>query len=324
MIQLSMLNVDNFVHTFVQNLSLKLEFPVCKNHSKITFIKYVDKAYRIKHRSSFAVEKIRKIDVQQNLDFSNERNILYFMNENASFFDKLNSLSNKQILASHLNNINARILQKAKAKKRNIENIKKMELKVLNKNISCKKKVKASIRHKLCELKTEVLPRFHRDKNINLQTNTKSNFNEAAIIEDNDRICNESTHPNSYKSIDRFEPKYGDRKTLIKNNWSKNLIDITKEEIETARKILWFHAKDIEFLRRKLHVSLYIAKNKNYGVDTSNRMIYNQLLCHHAILCLIEPSDKVFVLVEDDLTLVIKKYLLQGYNYHFECQRIIL
>ncbi|XP_078050650.1 uncharacterized protein LOC144477079 isoform X2 [Augochlora pura] len=269
---------------------------------------------------TFSVEKIRKIDVQQNLDFSNERSIQNFIKENAGFFDKLNSLSNKQILTSHLNNINTRILQKTKAKKRNIENIKKMELKVSNKNISCKEKVRATVRHKLRESKTEVLPRLERDKNIHRKTNTKSK-SAKAVIENNNKFCNESTRFDSYKSIYSFVPKYGNRKTLIKNNWLENLIDVTKEEIETARKILWFHAKDTEFLRRKLHVSLYIAKNKDYDVDTSNRMIYNQILCHHAILCLIEPSDKVFVLVEDDLTFVIKKYLSQGYNYHFEYQR---
>lgn len=50
-------------------------------------------------------------------------------------------------------------------------------------------------------------------------------------------------------------------------------------------------------------------------------MNYNKILCHHAILCLIEPSKKAVVLFEDDLSVVIRRYLLYGYKYNFEFQR---
>lgn len=55
-----------------------------------------------------------------------------------------------------------------------------------------------------------------------------------------------------------------------------------------------------------------------------NQIRYNQLLCRHAILSLIEPSEKAFVLFEDDLSVVIEKYLSQGYKYHFEFQRYFI
>ncbi|XP_076278939.1 uncharacterized protein LOC143208395 isoform X1 [Lasioglossum baleicum] len=314
MIQLSMLNVDKFVHTFIQNLGLRIEKPVCRNLNKITFIKYVDEAYRIKDRLLFALEKIKEINIQQNLDFSNERDVRYFIEEHTRLSDKLNSWSNRQILASHLKNINIKILQKVKARKRNTETMKKVEVKLSNKNLSCKRKVRTNLRNKLYESKSNVSPRFHRDT---CKTNKCS---KAVIIENNNTFSHDFTCPNSCKSFDISRTKSDNLKTLIKNNLTKNLIDV-KKEVEMARKILWFHANDTEFLKRKLHVSLYISKNGNYDADTSNRIMYNQLLCHHAILCLIEPSDKAFVLIENDLSAVIKKYLLQGYDYHFECQR---
>ncbi|XP_076643074.1 uncharacterized protein LOC143353545 isoform X2 [Halictus rubicundus] len=315
MIQLSMLNVDKFVHTFIQNLGLRIESPVCKNRNKITFINYVDKTYRIKDRLLFAVEKIKEINIQQNLDFSDERNVRYFIEEHTSLSDKLNSWNNKQILSSHLKNINTKILQKVKARKRNNETIKKVEVKLSNKNLSCKRKVRTNLRNKLFESKSNVSPRFHKDT---CKTNKCS---KAVVNENNDTFSHDCTSSNSYKSFDTSRTKCDNWKTLIKNNLSKNLIDIVKKEVEIARKILWFHANDTEFIKRKLHVSLYISKNENYHADTSNRIMYNQLLCHHAILCLIEPSDKAFVLIENDLSAVIKKYLLQGYDYQFECQR---
>jgi len=45
------------------------------------------------------------------------------------------------------------------------------------------------------------------------------------------------------------------------------------------------------------------------------------MLCEHAILCLIDPSEKAFVYVENDLSVIIQNHLLQGYVYHFDSTR---
>lgn len=47
----------------------------------------------------------------------------------------------------------------------------------------------------------------------------------------------------------------------------------------------------------------------------------NLMLCEHAILCLIDPSKRAFVYIEDNLPIMIEKHLLQGYVHHFDFQR---
>lgn len=68
---------------------------------------------------------------------------------------------------------------------------------------------------------------------------------------------------------------------------------------------------------------MFIIQKESYN-DTRDKMKFNQILCRHAILCLIEPSEKAFVMLEDNLSLVIQKYLSQGYKYHFEFQRYFI
>lgn len=45
------------------------------------------------------------------------------------------------------------------------------------------------------------------------------------------------------------------------------------------------------------------------------------MLCEHAILCLINPSEKAFVYIENNLPIMIQKHLLQGYVHHFDFER---
>lgn len=61
-----------------------------------------------------------------------------------------------------------------------------------------------------------------------------------------------------------------------------------------------------------------------YNSGANDQMNYNEILCRHAILCLIEPSEKAFVLFEDSLSIVIQRYVSQGYKYHFEFQRYFI
>ncbi|XP_031827039.1 uncharacterized protein LOC116424588 isoform X2 [Nomia melanderi] len=264
---------------------------------------------------------MREINVQENLDLSNERNVQCFIEKHINFFDKPTSLNNRQILTSHLKHINTKILQKVETKRRNIENIKRVEVKVLNNNVSYKKKVKTNLRNKFCGLKKNLSPTLSREKHVNLQICKRRKCKSTAITENSDIFFYDTTKLKSCNSIIDSNAKLYNQKDSINHSLTKSVIDIAKKEIEMAEKILWFHTKDVEFIKKKLHVFLYIAKNENYVGNMNNRMKYNQLLCHHSILCLIEPSKKAFVSIEDDLMIVIKKHLSQGYKYQFEFQR---
>ncbi|KAG6796168.1 hypothetical protein HZU73_08293 [Apis mellifera caucasica] len=88
-----------------------------------------------------------------------------------------------------------------------------------------------------------------------------------------------------------------------------------------TEKLLLLYIKDVEYIKRNVQITLHITKNSKFNYDTKDRIEYNQLLCHHAILCLIEPSKKGAVLIEDNLPVIIKKYLMHGYKYHFDFQR---
>ncbi|KZC08701.1 hypothetical protein WN55_10723 [Dufourea novaeangliae] len=311
MFEVSTLNVDKFVHTFIQNL--RIESSTWRNHNKITFIKYVDRACRIKQQLLYTAEKIR--DIPQNLDFSNEKSVQYFIEKHTTLFDKLTSLSNTQILSSYLKNINTKILQKVRIRRKNIENIRKMETKILN------KKVRTNLRNKLSGLKKNLSPALCGEKPINSQTYQSSKYRKSPVLENSNTFDHVTIELSNYKSVNIIRAEYDNQKDFFKYSLSENLAQVARKEVEMAEEFLCFHAKDIEYIERKVHVTLYIAKTENCGGNMQNQMKYNQLLCHHAILCLIEPSEKAFVLVENDLLDVIKKYLLQGYKYHFEFQR---
>lgn len=45
------------------------------------------------------------------------------------------------------------------------------------------------------------------------------------------------------------------------------------------------------------------------------------LLCKQAIICLIEPSEKAYVLYTNNLSVIVQNHLAQGCRYHFKSQR---
>ncbi|XP_076640546.1 uncharacterized protein LOC143352141 isoform X1 [Colletes latitarsis] len=317
MFEVPTFNVDKFVHTLIQNLGLRIQSPVYKNFNKITFNKYVDRACRINQQLFYTIERIRDINIKQNLDFSNEKDIQYYIEKHTRLFDKFASLSNTWISKSHLKNLNVRILQKVKARRTNFENTKKVEAKILNKKIFCKKKAQNNLSNKLDELKKNLLsPTLCSETSINLHNYKRSKCRKAPISKNPNIVCHDKNCKDNISKI-----KNNNQKVSVRHNLSNNLINVAKTKTEMAEGFLYLHTKDIESIKRKVHVTLYITKNESYDHDIKDQIQYNQLLCQHAILCLIEPSKKAFVLFEDDLSIIIQKYLSQGYKYHFEFQR---
>ncbi|XP_076232936.1 uncharacterized protein LOC143178265 [Calliopsis andreniformis] len=309
-----MLNMDKFIHMFVQNLGLKIEAPLCKSTDKIAFITYVDRACRIKQQLLYTLEKIKEIYMKQNLDLSDEKSVQYFIEKHTNFVDKFILLNNTRILATHLKNINTKILQKVRARRKHVENSKKVEPKVISKNVSWKKKIRVNIENKLTgskkhallpisyKEKHSVLHKRNKYKKVTVLENTKTSYyNVATLNKDTDILRVKDSKPSKY-------------------NMQNSAMNIVKKEVKMAEKFLWLCIQDVECIKKKVEIILYITK-KNNCPDSVELMEYNQILCRHAILCLIEPSKKAFVFLEDNLSVTIKKYLSKGYKYQFEFQR---
>ncbi|CAL7952497.1 unnamed protein product [Xylocopa violacea] len=173
--------------------------------------------------------------------------------------------------------------------RRNSEDMRKGKVKLHKVNTICSKKLRRSVSNKSNGLK-------------------KSSLSSKA-----------------YKEIDSQNYKKDTFKKVAPSDWSKhnlasNLTNIAKEEVKNTHKYLQLHTKDVEHVKRNVHVTLHIAQNLNNNYDTRKQVDYNLALCHHAILCLIEPSKKAVVLIEDDLSTVIQSYLSRGYKYRFQFQ----
>lgn len=346
MFKMSKFNMDKFIHTFIQNLGLRIESCTCKKFNKIAFMTNIDKSYTLKQL--YPAEEIKEVNVQQDLDFSTEKNIKYFMEKHANLFDKLTYLNNTQILNSHLKNINSKILQKIKTKRKYNGIIKKGELKTHNKTIIFNKKLKTNFANKLNGPKYNLSSSITwKQKYINSHCK-KNKFKKAAIFENSKLICyNANIH--DYKN-ENTSMNNDEQKIFSKHNLTNVMINFTKKEIEMTEKLLLLYIKDVEYIKRNIQVTLHITKviqykyifyfnlkcfsnyfnllfiiqNSKFNYDTKDRIEYNQLLCHHAILCLIEPSKKGAVLIEDNLPVIIKKYLMHGYKYHFDFQRYFI
>ncbi|CAK9796908.1 hypothetical protein ANTPLA_LOCUS1005 [Anthophora plagiata] len=314
MFEMLTFNVDKFVHTFIQNLGFKKESNVCKKFSNIGFISHIDKPYKIKQLLFYSLEKMREVNVQENLDFSNEKHLKYFIEKHFNFFDKLIYFNNTQILTSYLKNINAKILQNIRIKVRNNENITKAEVKMHDENVMYKKKLRINLANKSGGLKdNSQSPMAHGETYVKSHNYERKRCKKAAT---SDIPVSNRQRDNSNLETDNNKQNNFDRL-----NFANSMANITKKEIEMAEKFMWLYIKDIEYIKRNIQVTLHIEKNLKYNSDRQGQIEYIQAFCHHAILCLIEPSEKGFVLVEDDLTVVIQKYLLHGYKYHFEFHR---
>nr|XP_034186780.1 uncharacterized protein LOC117607320 [Osmia lignaria] len=301
MFEISTFNVDKLIHTFIQNFGLKIKSSAYNNSNKVAFVSYVDRTCKIKQQLSCSTAKINEINMQQQWDFTNEKDIQRFIEKHTNFFDKMIFLKNTGILTSPLKNINTKILQKVRKKKKDHENTKKTETKI---------KKKRSL----------LSPLLHKDKCPNLFKYKRNKYKKTTVCANSNILSNDIITHSDHKDINIFKTNNDNQKDFLNHNLSDSMMNITKRKIETAKKLLWLHTKDKKYIKRNIEIILHISKKSNY-CSMQNQMKYSQVLCHHAILCLIEPSKRAVVLFEDDLSTVIEKYLLHGYKYNFESQR---
>lgn len=298
MFEISIFNVDKFIHTLIQNLRLKIKSPIYNNFKKIAFVTYIDRTCKIKQQLPCFVDISNEINIQRNWDFSNEKDIQYFIEKHTSFFDKLISLRNTGTLTFPLKNINLKILQQVRKRKKDNENTKKLEIKI-------KKKRSLSFIS-------------DKDKCLKFYKYKKNKFGKAAICENSKTLNQDIITFNNPIDVNIFETK--NQQDFVNYNLSDDMISVTEKQIKIAQKFLFLHIKNKDYIKRNIQITLYISK-KTICANMKNQMNYNKILCHHAILCLIEPSKKAVVLFEDDLSVVIRRYLLYGYKYNFEFQR---
>ncbi|CAL7952495.1 unnamed protein product [Xylocopa violacea] len=321
MFELRKFNMDKFVHTFIENLGLRIKSHDCKKFNKITFIRHINESYEIVQAILlYSVERMKEVNAQQSLDFSNERNVNHFIETHASLFDKLSYYNNSNILTSHLKNINAKILEKMKAKnRRNSEDMRKGKVKLHKVNTICSKKLRRSVSNKSNGLKKSSLS-SKAYKEIDSQNYKKDTFKKVAPSDWSKLFSHNIIIANGHKIVNILNANNIKRKFVVRHNLASNLTNIAKEEVKNTHKYLQLHTKDVEHVKRNVHVTLHIAQNLNNNYDTRKQVDYNLALCHHAILCLIEPSKKAVVLIEDDLSTVIQSYLSRGYKYRFQFQ----
>ncbi|KAK9294239.1 hypothetical protein QLX08_011068 [Tetragonisca angustula] len=313
MFEISKFNMDKFIHTFMENLGLRIE--ACKKFNKITFVTSIDKSHIMKQL--YSMEEMKEINVQQCLDFSTEKNIEYFIKKHAKLFDKFTYLNNAQILTSHLKNINTKLLQRVRVKRKHDGTIRKGEIKAWNKTI----KLKTNLANKLNGPKCNSLSSSGcKQKYVN-SYNCKRNKLKKGAIMGSLNLFYDNTASNDHKKDCIIGIDNDKQTSFLRRSLSNIMTSTTNKQLEMTEKFLWLHIKDMEYMKRNIEIILHVAKNTKYNYTKKNHTNYDQVLCYHAILCLIEPSKKGAVLMEDNLPVVIKKYLTHGYRYHFDFQR---
>lgn len=259
--EVPMFKMDKFVHMFVQNFCLRIEPAPYKKYSKIGFITYVDTACRIRQQLLYTMEKIRDIHMQQNLDLSNEKHVQYFIEKYTNFPDKFILLGNTRLLTSHLKTINTKILQRVKARRKNVENLKKVEIKVLSKNVCCKKKVRINLENKLNGgRKNAHVSTSCKERHSSLQNYKRSKYKRASIPENSKMYSHDVTTLNNCKDADVSKIKHRNQEVSGKYSLQSDMINIVKKEVKMAEKLLRLYIEDVECIKKKVEITLYIAK----------------------------------------------------------------
>lgn len=252
MFEISKFNVDKFIHTFMENLGLRIE--ACKKFNKITFATSIDKSCIMKQL--YSMEEMKEINVQQYSDFSIEKNIEYFIEKHAKLFDKFTYLNNAQILTSHLKNINAKILQRIRIKRKHDGTIRKAELKVWNKII----KLKTNLANKLNGPKSNSLSSLRcKQKYVNSCNYKRNKFKKAAVLGNLNLLC-DNTASNDYKKNSTVGIDNDKQTSFLRCSLSNIIINTTNKQLEMTEKFLWLHIKDMEYIKRNIEITLHVAK----------------------------------------------------------------
>ncbi|XP_015601243.1 uncharacterized protein LOC107270600 isoform X1 [Cephus cinctus] len=343
-------NVDNLVHRFVQNLGVKIEPVGCNKAERIKYIKYVDKARKMKRELLRISEKTHDMLTQGSLDFSDVHSIQSFMEKRTNLFDKF-YMKSTPLLAPHLRNINKKITQSVtNVKSENERKLRRRESikvpKCTNNKESTSRKCKTEIADSTRDRSSAFGKSFscsalkkgdysNRANSLKCQSEVKtiSKTSKIPVIKSKGTYSSCDALPD--KENKRIPDKdYVDQNTKSTNLWwihkkkenidscnlKAGIVRYTQRQTELNRRYLELQIKDTDFINQHVRITLHIAIKK---VDTRNFQMTDSryhkvlMLCKEAILSLIEPSNKAFVVYEDNLPALIKNHLTRGYRYHF-------
>ncbi|EZA53335.1 hypothetical protein X777_06414 [Ooceraea biroi] len=278
MVELSVLNLEKWVHSFVQNLSFHVS-PICnKKMDKINFTCYVDADYHMNFEliAERYYKLLKDIAKKNALDVTDTQSVCCFIEKQTMFLDKYVYSENTLLLMYHHNHINKKIVQSIR------------EIKI-NKNARERKAIVFKIESS--KLKRETVDDYsHMCNTKSTRTVISDQKSEDPLLTKSRNICS--------KKLDV----------------AKSITAYIRQKTVVNERYLQLYINDVEFMKN-VHITLYIASKRN-----KKRLDYQHtlMLCEHAILCLIEPSEKASVYIENNLSGVIQNYLLQEYVYHFD------
>lgn len=236
----------------MENLGLRIE--TCKKFNKITFVTSIDKSHIMKQLCS--MEEMKEINVQQCLDFSMEKNIDYFIEKHAKLFDKFTYLNNTQILTSHLKNINTKLLQRIRIKRKHDGTIRKGEMKAWNKII----KLKTNLANKLNGPKSNSLSSLGcKQKYVNSYNCKRNKFKKGAVM-GNLNLLYDNTASNDHKKDSIVGIDNDNQTSFLRPSLSNIMLSTTNKQLEITEKFLWLHIKDVEYIKRNIEIILHVAK----------------------------------------------------------------
>lgn len=205
MSELSTVNVEKLIHSFVRHLTFQVS-PVCnKKWSKINFTSYIDDAHRLNPESPRNDEKSRNKAMRGILDITDVQNIRHFMETQTKFLDKFVYSKDIPLLAHHFSCINNEIVQ----------NVQK-DINQMNRNA-----------------------KEHKTKYYE-----PSKLEQIAVRRKRKDLSSVQTK----KSV----------ACTTKRNLTRSIAEYAKREIELNEKYLRLYINNVEFMKRNVHVTLYV------------------------------------------------------------------
>ncbi|KAI4502849.1 hypothetical protein M0802_001893 [Mischocyttarus mexicanus] len=270
-------NLDKLIHSLMQSLGYG-------RSDKKHFLTCMDMTYKIPNKKLDICENMKDV-YQSNLDFSNPYDIQHFIEKYTNILDKSVYSKSIPVFASHLKNINNKIIQKIN---------------------------KIKLQRNVIEGKHKLLNSYKKNSRVKKY---------QGIILDSNKYNKYSLKNTTVKKNNCLQQNKMKHNNNVACNLTNNILQYMEYESELNTKLLELYTKDEEFIKKYIHMSLYIATEKigcsNFE-KTDNEYQQIVFLCKQAILCLIEPSEKAYVLCTNNLSAIIQKHLSQGYRYHFE------
>lgn len=189
------------------------------------FLTCMDKTYKIQNKKLDISEKMKDV-YQSNLDFSNPYDIEHFMEKHTNILDKSVYSRSIPVLAPHLKNINTKIIQKLN------------KIKILSNVTESKYKLSNSYK------KNSRIKKYHGILDNKFNKHTLKNITSKQ-------------YDNSLKN--RLQKNNKKKYNAITCNLTNNIIEYMEYENELNKKLLELYTKDENFIKKYIHISLYIA-----------------------------------------------------------------